>query len=192
MLFRSRDPALAWSDPVITHLRTPGDFAVSTEQWRYIHYLNGDEELYNIPADPYEWKNLAPVPGYAAQLVQMRALSPKTPRPAYESQPGISAILPEDFLPLIKAGKGSMPPSKPGGQPVDVIFRNQTKFPMKLFSVDEQGGCHFEHLIPLTSRYWVKTTAGHTWLVCHEDGRELGYFVAEDKSAIGSIQMPEN
>jgi hypothetical protein len=33
--------------------------AVRTEQWRYIRYANGDEELYDEKQDPYEWTNLA-------------------------------------------------------------------------------------------------------------------------------------
>ena len=189
-----KDPTRAWDETVVTHLSTPGDFAVSTESWRYIHYKNGDEELYNITADPHEWKNLAPVSGYAAELAHLRTLSPKNPKPAYESQPGIGAIQTEDFLGLVaaKAGKIQCPPSQTGGVTVNVIFRNQTNHPMQLFSVDEKGARHFEHKIFSASRYWVRTTAGRTWLICREDGTDFGYFVTEEKSAIGSIQTPDD
>ena len=30
-----------------------------TEQWRYIRYADGGEELYDHRNDPYEWTNLA-------------------------------------------------------------------------------------------------------------------------------------
>ena len=33
--------------------------AIRTERWRYIHYADGSEELYDMLADPNEWTNLA-------------------------------------------------------------------------------------------------------------------------------------
>ena len=35
------------------------NFSYRTKNWRYIHYGNGQEELYNHKTDPYEWDNLA-------------------------------------------------------------------------------------------------------------------------------------
>ena len=32
---------------------------IRTERWRYIRYADGSEELYDLPADPNEWTNLA-------------------------------------------------------------------------------------------------------------------------------------
>ncbi len=32
---------------------------IRTERWRYIRYADGSEELYDMQADPNEWKNLA-------------------------------------------------------------------------------------------------------------------------------------
>lgn len=34
-------------------------FAVVSDQWRYIRASNGQEELYDLSADPHEWTNLA-------------------------------------------------------------------------------------------------------------------------------------
>ena len=34
-------------------------YTYRTKQWRYIRYLNGQEELYDLQVDPYEWNNLA-------------------------------------------------------------------------------------------------------------------------------------
>lgn len=39
--------------------------AVRSEQWRYIRYADGSEELYNHFRDPHEWLNLAGNPDYA-------------------------------------------------------------------------------------------------------------------------------
>ena len=36
-----------------------GNHAVRTEQWRYIHYADGSEELYDHKNDPHEWHNVA-------------------------------------------------------------------------------------------------------------------------------------
>ena len=53
-----RDPNSPWTFPAITtHGRR--NHSVKTETHRYIRYANGDEELYDVVADPYEWKNLA-------------------------------------------------------------------------------------------------------------------------------------
>ncbi|HEY2894638.1 MAG TPA: sulfatase [Pirellulales bacterium] len=52
------NPASAWSEPAITTYER-GNHAIRTEDWRLIHYANGDQELYDERHDPYEWKNLA-------------------------------------------------------------------------------------------------------------------------------------
>lgn len=36
-----------------------GNHAVITEEWRFIRYVDGAEELYDIQKDPHEWTNLA-------------------------------------------------------------------------------------------------------------------------------------
>lgn len=40
------------------------NFSYRTEEWRYILYSNGKEELYYHPKDPYEWNNLAGLTKY--------------------------------------------------------------------------------------------------------------------------------
>ncbi len=52
------DPKAPWRTPAVT---THGfqNHAVRSEDWRYIRYADGGEELYDERADEYEWKNLA-------------------------------------------------------------------------------------------------------------------------------------
>jgi iduronate 2-sulfatase len=59
------NPAAKWDRPAMT---THGykNHAVRTEEWRYIRYEDGSEELYNEKADPHEWKNLSADSNYAA------------------------------------------------------------------------------------------------------------------------------
>ena len=56
-----QNPAASWDHPAITtHGRL--NHAVRTEQYRYIRYADGGEELYDHNSDPNEWENLAGKP----------------------------------------------------------------------------------------------------------------------------------
>ena len=46
-----------WQNPAITSFG-PGNHAVRTERYRYIHYNDGSEEFYDHANDPHEWHNL--------------------------------------------------------------------------------------------------------------------------------------
>ena len=80
-----RDPDADWPHAAVTHLDRPENYAISTERWRYLHYLGAGEELYDIESDPHEWENLAPKPEHAARLAEMRALAPKPLAPIHSS-----------------------------------------------------------------------------------------------------------
>lgn len=58
------NPTDKWPHPVLTTFK-PGDHSVRSEDWRYIRYADGKEELYDHRVDPNEWKNLAPDPKFA-------------------------------------------------------------------------------------------------------------------------------
>ena len=65
-----------WRHPAYTFLGTPGSLAISTETMRYIRYANGDEELYDIVLDPFEWKNLSKDATQMKNLSEFRRLIP--------------------------------------------------------------------------------------------------------------------
>jgi arylsulfatase A-like enzyme len=54
---------------VTTYLK--GNHAVRTEDWRYIRYGTGEEELYDHRSDLHEWENLAGRPEYQGRLRKM-------------------------------------------------------------------------------------------------------------------------
>ncbi len=65
------NPELKTDRAVITTI-DPGNHALSTRDWRLIHYHNGDEELYDINQDPHEQRNLAKSEEHYPKLVEMR------------------------------------------------------------------------------------------------------------------------
>ncbi len=67
-----KNPALETGRGVITAF-DPGNHALSTRDWRYLRYSSGEEELYDIQADPHEWSNLAAASEHRATLEEMRA-----------------------------------------------------------------------------------------------------------------------
>ncbi len=64
------NPKLEWNYPALT-TQMPGNHAVRTEDWRYIRYANGDEELYDHRIDKHEFNNLASDPQYRAVIERM-------------------------------------------------------------------------------------------------------------------------
>ena len=56
------DPNLqTWDHPAITSFG-PGNYAIRSERYRYIHYNDGSEEFYDVINDPHEWQNLLTMP----------------------------------------------------------------------------------------------------------------------------------
>lgn len=57
----------------------PRNNAVVLGEWNYIHYENGEEELYNHKKDPQEFKNLAKIKKYKKVIKKLRKYLPETP-----------------------------------------------------------------------------------------------------------------
>jgi arylsulfatase A-like enzyme len=74
------DPQATWTRPAIT-THNFNNHAIRTEQWRYIRYASGDEELYNETTDPYEWTNLASDPKFADKKAELAQHLPQKNTP---------------------------------------------------------------------------------------------------------------
>lgn len=181
-----RNPAAPWPHAAITHLDQPQNFAVSTERWRYIHYRDGGEELYDIATDPHEWTNLASKPGNAAKLAEMRTLAPQSIAPVHETQPGINAFTADlEIEPVIAA---DAPASKASQSPVTLLFFNKRQQAVRLVWLDEAGKHHQRAIVQGASRRLVQTFAHHTWLILDENGKSLGHIVTPERPARVVIQ----
>ena len=52
----------------------PGNASLRTDRWRFIHYSDGSEELYDLRDDPNEWTNLAGQGSQRANLNSLQAI----------------------------------------------------------------------------------------------------------------------
>ena len=59
----------------------PGNYAIRSERYRYIHYNDGSEEFYDNAEDPNEWKNLIETPELVALIEEHRTFLPKSTHP---------------------------------------------------------------------------------------------------------------
>jgi len=72
-------PISKWSRPALTAFGR-GNFALRTEEWRYIRYFDNAKELYDVQQDPHEFTNLAYDPHYASTVEQLDAQLPTDSR----------------------------------------------------------------------------------------------------------------
>lgn len=71
-----KDATAPRTRPAVTS-HNQGNHAVRSEGWRFIHYADGSEELYDEKADPNEWTNLAAKPELLPVLEEHRKWLPK-------------------------------------------------------------------------------------------------------------------
>lgn len=77
------NPQAEWTRPAVTTwLR--GNHAIRSEDWRYIRYADGSEELYDHRNDPYEWNNLAGKEEFSGIKQELAKFLP------VENKPGLS------------------------------------------------------------------------------------------------------
>ena len=66
--------------PAIT-THNQGNHGIRSERWRYIHYADGSEELYDMQKDPNEWLNLAGNSEYATIIADHKKWLPQVDLP---------------------------------------------------------------------------------------------------------------
>lgn len=70
------DPATAKDRTVFLPFINPGEYAVFNRDWRYIHYGDDGEELYDLRKDPNEWYNLASQEKYSEVKADLSKSAP--------------------------------------------------------------------------------------------------------------------
>ncbi len=173
------NPEAPWPHVAVTYLDDGGSLGLSTREWRYIRYKEGDEELYHFTKDPYEWENLAAISAHAEKLAELRALAPTAFAPIIEA-----SLDAQPTLPWIAATDGQAPPpSRPDGNPFDVTFLNHSEFPVQLHWVSPQGALKPYGEIAPDGQKRQQTRPGAVWAIVGKNGSLLGHFVVGDRKA---------
>ena len=177
-----QNPRAEWLHTAVTHLDQPGSYSLSADRFRYIHYANDDEELYDTKIDPYEWRNLADDKAHAATLKRLRALAPtkfaKAVAPKITSMPALK------WNPL--GANTKTPTSKPAGGTFDVIFINSTSKPVQLFWMTPNGGRKHYATLPPGKQRRQSTRPGAIWQIAGgpvATAKPFGYFKVSDRTA---------
>jgi arylsulfatase A-like enzyme len=174
-----RGDSESWEFVSTTFLSEPESYAVSADRWRYVHYAGGDEELYDVYNDPFEWTNLAIDARFTQVLHEMRLTSPKQFAPLVPRQ--------ESSLPDLTWNPtrelSVVPKAKPEGQSFNVRFINSHRASVKLYWMAPDGSrTSFGTLLP-GDRKEQKTRPGAVWLICNQRDTPIGYFVIGDRRA---------
>jgi len=81
------------------------NYSLRADNWRYIRYENGKEELYATSEDPHEWVNLAGNPSHSATLISLR-------RKLHARIPSAESGIPPQPAFKPKAAASKKPPTK--------------------------------------------------------------------------------
>ncbi len=173
-----KNPQADWPHASVTYLSEPGSIGLSTENWRLIHYANGEEELYDSRKDRFEWTNLAALPEHQNKLKELRDLVPTTFAKKIPAK--------DESLTKLKwnpATEKPSPASKPDGSPFQVVFINRSKATVKLQWMSRDGQPKPYGEIAAGSRKRQQTRPGAVWQIADESDKPLGYFVVSDRTA---------
>ncbi|XZE56567.1 sulfatase [Planctomycetaceae bacterium SH139] len=71
-----KNPSDAKDRTVYLPYMNPGEYTLMNRDWRFIHYDDKNQELYNVKVDPHEWDNLASDPQHADVIARLRESAP--------------------------------------------------------------------------------------------------------------------
>jgi len=109
------DPQQAWPWPALTSFGQ-NNHAVRSENWRYIVYADGSEELYDHRRDPHEFTNLAREPQHREIIERHREWLPQINQPMVagsadcDARPGSPADI--DHRPPGAVPRPDLPPER--------------------------------------------------------------------------------
>ncbi len=75
-----KNPKAEWDRPAVM-TQGAGNHAIRSDRWRYIHYADGTEELYDHDNDPWEHTNLASHAEHADVIAAHKKWLPQNPQP---------------------------------------------------------------------------------------------------------------
>lgn len=81
-----KNPQKEWPHPAVTTYQE-GNVSVKMDNWNYITYKNGAEELYNLDTDPNEFKNLASDSQYKTIIEELKQYLPEVKQTQKKFQP---------------------------------------------------------------------------------------------------------
>jgi len=76
----------AWDYPIIS-MHSHNHFSIRKENWHYIRYDGGGEELYDLKKDPEEWVNLALKSEYAGVIQDLKRHIPNERKEYVKTKP---------------------------------------------------------------------------------------------------------
>lgn len=177
-----KEPGKPLQKSALTFLHDAGSVGVSTKDWRYIHYKNGDEELYHIKVDPYEWNNLAGLPAHAKKIEELRS---EVPSKFTEFQLiSAEALPPAKFTPFA----GSFPASPPGEGGYRTVFFNTSAREVEIFKVGPDKDLKSIGKLAPGKQMTSQSIAGQIWLVKEAHDSIKGYFEVLDRAVKAVIK----
>ncbi|MDG2399486.1 MAG: sulfatase-like hydrolase/transferase [Akkermansiaceae bacterium] len=180
-----KNPDLEWPHIALTQLRGPKAYALSGKTFRYIHYANGDEELYDISKDQYEHTNLARNKDHEEILMKLRAKAPIKGLPFPQKGQSFSV----KNAPLVELDrKNKPPPSQKSFTRVPLAIKNSSSKHLRIFWINQQGQRKAFGKVATASNRIIPSHVGHTWVIETEKGGFLGYVVIPKKGARITIE----
>lgn len=170
----------AWDHNSVTYLSRPNSYSISGRRFRYIHYADGGEELYDIKNDPFEFTNLISSVEFVAIVSKFRRLAPRSF--AKKVAPSVESLVKLPWHPL---EKDQLPRhSDVVGNPFPVYFFNSTTEPVELCLFNREGKLQSFGKIAPKARSKQQTRPGAVWIVRDpKSAQPLGFFRVDDRSA---------